>query len=199
MMARRHREISPAEIVWGSIALLGTAGLIWVVATSRFFTPNVRYTVRRREGPIEIRDYPDLAIAQTDGDAREQQAFNQLFRYISGNNSTRQKIPMTAPVLIEKRGTAPRMAFIMPDEVSPPPEPENARVEINVRPAVRMAALRYRGWPNQQNERQAIGVLRRWLLDRELPITAEPVIAYYDPPWMPPPLRRNEVLIPLPA
>ncbi len=198
-MRRQRDQLSREDILLGSLALAGVAGFVWLTATSRFFTATVRYGVRRREGPVEIRDYPDLVVAQTGGDAHEGHAFDRLFHYIKGESSTRQKIPMTAPVLIEKREAGSRMNFIMPDQVSPLPEPRSSRVEINVRPAARFAVLRYHTWPNRRNERKAIAILRKWLIERELPATADPIIAYYDPPWMPAPFRRNEIMIRLPV
>jgi SOUL heme-binding protein len=36
------------------------------------------------------------------------------------------------------------------------------------------------------------------LIARSCPASAYPMLAYYDPPWIPSPLRRNEVLIEIP-
>ena len=198
-MSRSRDKISPDQLRWTALATIAGAGLIWIFATSRFCTARVRYILRRREGAFEIRDYPDLAVAETPRpEAQNTAAFNRLHRYIQGANSTGRKIPMTAPVFLEKSDGQRSMAFIMPNEIPAPPEPRDPEVEINVRPAGRFAVLRYHGWPAWRNERKAIAILRRWLIDQGLPASADPIIAYYDPPWMPPPLRRNEILIQLP-
>ncbi len=196
-MAKANELSNEEKILWGTLTVLGGAALYWVVANSRFFTPHVPYVVRRREGAFELRDYPDLAVVETPQE-NNGAAFNLLFNYIKGENSLRRKIPMIAPVLINKAVEREKMSFVMPDDVAPPPEPRHAALEVNVLPARRYAALRFQGWPRRANERKAIAVLRARLIDRQLPASADPIIAYYDPPWMPPPLRRNEVLIEIP-
>ena len=133
------------QIVWVAAGAIFAAGLYWVISTSRFFTPSVRYQVRRREGDVEIRDYPDLAVAETAREQTDNRAFNRLFRYLEGANSTSRKISMTAPVLLTRAPNRSSMSFIMPEEIAPP-EPRDAAVEVNALPACRYAALRFHGW-----------------------------------------------------
>lgn len=45
-----------------------------------------------------MRDYPARVVAETDDSKGGQVAFPRLFRYITGNNTTGEKISMTAPV-----------------------------------------------------------------------------------------------------
>ncbi len=57
------------------------------------------YTVvERLPGSIEIRDYPARVAAESDDTEGGQVAFPRLFRYITGNNTSGEKIAMTAPV-----------------------------------------------------------------------------------------------------
>tara|TARA_B100001939_G_C16753876_1_gene535253 strand:- start:619 stop:771 length:153 start_codon:yes stop_codon:yes gene_type:complete len=39
--------------------------------------------------------------------------------------------------------------------------------------------------------------LREWIKENNLVITGDPIEAFYDPPWTPGFLRRNELLIPV--
>ncbi len=193
-------EKQKKQMAWAALAVIGAAGLYWLVSTSRFFTPKVRYVLRRREGAFEVRDYPNLAIAQTTrGEESNEPAFNRLFQYIQGQNSVRRKIPMTAPVLLTRAQESNTMSFVMPEDLAPPPEPRDPAVEVNALPARRYAVFRFQGWPRRATERKAIATLRAWLIARNFPAGADPIIAYYDPPWIPSPLRRNEVLIEIPA
>jgi hypothetical protein len=187
------------QIGYAALVLIGAAAFYWFISKSRFFRPNVRYILRRREGAFEIRDYPNLAIAET---TREEEsyvpAFNRLSHYLQGENSVRRKIPMTAPVLLTKRAERKTISFVMPDDLTPPPEPSDPDIEVNALPARRYAVFRFQGWPRFATERKAIATLRAWLIARSLPATADPILAYYDPPWIPSPLRRNEVMIEIP-
>jgi SOUL heme-binding protein len=193
------KQISGKQVAYAALAVIGAAGLYWLVSTSRFFTPNVRYVLRRREGAFEVRDYPNLAVAETRrDDGRNDPAFNRLFGYIQGQNSVQRKIPMTAPVLLRKSAERNTMSFVMPDDLAPPPEPRDPAVEVNALPARRYAVFRFQGWPRWATERKAIATLRAWLIARNLPASSDPILAYYDPPWIPSPLRRNEVLIEIP-
>ena len=187
------------QVAYAALVLIGAAALYWFISKSRFFTPSVRYILRRREGAFEIRDYPNLAVAETTRDEDSNGvAFNRLFGYIHGENSLQRKIPMTAPVLLTKKPDRNTVSFVMPENLAPPPEPANPAVEVNAVPARRYAVFRFQGWPRHATERKAIGTLRAWLIARGLPVTADPILAYYDPPWIPSPLRRNEVLIEIP-
>jgi hypothetical protein len=196
----RDTNQSPEKQVgYVALVLIGAAAFYWFISKSRFFRPTVHYILRRREGAFEIRDYPNLAIAETTRDEDSNQiAFNRLSSYIQGENSVHRKIPMTAPVLLTKTPERNTMSFVMPDDLAPPPEPHNPAVEVNALPARRYAVFRFHGWPRFATERKAIGTLRAWLIARSLPATADPILAYFDPPWIPSPLRRNEVMIEIP-
>jgi DNA gyrase inhibitor GyrI len=194
-----RKDASEKQMAWTVVAVAGAIGLYWLVSRSRFCTPNVRYILRRREGTFEIRDYPNLAVAETTREEEGRQpAFNRLFQYIQGENSIQRKIPMTAPVLLTKTPDRNTVSFVMPEELAPPPEPRDPAVQVNALPARRYAVMRFHGWPRRATERKAIATLRAWLIARSLPASADPILAYYDPPWIPSPLRRNEVMIEIP-
>lgn len=152
------------------------------------------YQVLVPDGKFEVREYPALMLARTasgDGD------FMRLFRYISGGNETEQKIAMTAPVLMQKDGEKTGMSFIVPQEVATGkiPAPKDAAVTMDRLPAGNFAVYRYSGGRNEANEQQALGKLRAWVDKRRLEVEGEPLYGYYDPPWIPTFLRRNEVML----
>ena len=80
----------------------------------------------------EIRDYNTMVFVET---AESQDAFNKLFGYISGENESEMKIPMTAPVYSYWNESAVEiMAFVMPaaltiDEV---PQPDDITVDVKL-------------------------------------------------------------------
>jgi len=143
-------------------------------------------------------------------------AFNKLFRYISGDNRSRDKMAMTAPVSQEAIGekikmTAPvgqqrvqerwAVSFMMPASytLETLPEPEDPDVTLRQVPARRMAAVRYSGFWSEKNYLRYKMELESWIHERGLTIVGDPVWARYNPPFTPWFLRRNEILIPVKA
>lgn len=154
------------------------------------------YKVLTRDGPFELREYPQFKTVRTaagDGD------FMRLFRYISGGNAAERKIAMTAPVLIKHDGERTGMSFIVPRDVAAGdvPAPKDAAVTTDTLPAGRFAVYRYSGRRNETNEKKALAELRTWAEKRHFATKDDPVFGYYDPPWVLPFLRRNEVMLPL--
>ena len=157
-------------------------------------TETPEYNVLVQDGKFEVREYPALTLVRTasgDGD------FMRLFRYISGSNEAEQKIAMTAPVLMKHEGDSTGMSFIVPKDVAAGkvPAPKDAAVVMDDLPAGRFAVYRYSGGRNATNEQEALGRLRAWVKQRGLEVTGEPLFGYYDPPWIPPFMRRNEVML----
>ncbi len=152
------------------------------------------YKVLVEDGKFEVRDYPALTLVRTasgDGD------FMRLFRYISGGNEADQKIAMTAPVLMKHEGDKQGMSFIVPRDVAAGkvPAPKEAAVMMDQLPSGHFAVYRYSGGRNETNEQEALGKLRGWIDKRRLEVTGDPLFGYYDPPWIPPFMRRNEVML----
>ena len=72
-----------------------------------------KYKVLEKDNRFEIRDYAPHILAETivEGDLEEagNKAFNRLFRYISGDNRSRTKVAMTAPVSQQPMGEKIKM------------------------------------------------------------------------------------------
>ena len=181
-----------------------------------------QYTVVRQDGAFELRRYAPYLLAETEVESGFMEAgnvaFGRLFRYISGDNTARTEIAMTAPVEQARRGggekiamTAPveqaraggvyRVAFVVPRKYTREtvPQPTDPRVRIREVPARSIAAWRYSGRWTEENFREHERELRAKL--DALGLKTEPgdsaIIARYDAPFMPWFMRRNEVLVPL--
>jgi hypothetical protein len=177
------------------------------------------FRVLERGGAFELREYAPHLIAETsvqaDFDRAGNVAFQRLFRYISGDNTAAQKIAMTAPVTQSRpKGekiamTAPvtqvasdagyLVAFVVPAKYTPDtvPQPTDPSVRIRAIPAQTVAAWRYSGRWTEENYEQHEDELRAAIKARHLKVAGEPILARYNPPFMPSFLRRNEVLIPV--
>lgn len=177
-----------------------------------------RYDVLSRDADLEIRRYAPYLVAETFVDASfgdaGNEGFSRLFRYITGANTARAEISMTAPVSQQPAGTRIDMtapvgqvaeaggfwiSFVVPSSFTADtvPQPVDARVRIREVPSQLMAVARYAGtWreARYQTEEQR---LRAQLVARGLDPAGDAQFARYNPPYMPPFLRRNEILIPL--
>jgi DNA gyrase inhibitor GyrI len=124
-------------------------------------------------------------------------SFMRLFHYIDRQNSAQQKIAMTTPVFMSRGATNGTMAFVLPAALSPDqaPKPMADTVRLHTAPAGRFAVLRFSGGINHQAETNALARLQAWLRQQSLTPAGDPIYGYFDPPWTPPFLRRNEVML----
>jgi len=177
-----------------------------------------KYKVLQKDNSFEIRDYAPHILAETivegDLEGAGNKAFNRLFRYISGNNRSRKKVAMTAPVSQRLMGekikmTAPvgqrrvqekwSVSFMMPASytLETLPEPEDPNITLRQVPARRMASVRYSGFWSEKRYLKYKSKLVSWIRERGLSIVGEAIWARYNPPFTPWFLRRNEILIPI--
>jgi hypothetical protein len=173
-------------------------GLFLAIAgcrTSRSAYKSAPYTVIRSDGGFEIRDYPVLRVVEsTMKDGGSGGSFNRLFRYISGGNDDGKKIAMTTPVFMD--GGEGTMAFFMPEDLGKVPQPTDDSVRVREIPAGRFAVMQFRGERSAKQEAEHLKQLKTWTTGQKIKVApAPPVFAYFDPPWTPPFLRRNEVML----
>lgn len=187
--------------LWGLGCLVVLGVLAWSV-TARAGYESAPYEVVESDGNIEIREYPDLVLASTEAkfDARGNDgSFMRLFRYISGNNASDQKIEMTTPVFMEPDSLESKgqMGFVMPKQIAETgaPAPKASNVAIRKREGGRFAVIRFSGVMDAKKAEAQESKLREWLKTRGIEGEETSERAGYDPPFTPGPLRRNEVLI----
>ena len=164
------------------------------------------YDVVRSFDSFEVRRYPEHVLAEVVVAGRFEdagnRAFRYLFNYISGENASRTKVAMTAPVVQQPGdGTdgSHRVAFVLPAGLSEDtaPRPANPQVHLRTVPESVVAAIRYRGRWTEDGYRQHLEELRAAVAAAGLAATGQPRFARFDPPFKPAFLRRNEVLLDL--
>jgi DNA gyrase inhibitor GyrI len=181
-----------------TVALLSTLAIVVGCRTSRSAYATAPFKRARTSGKFELRDYPTLTLVETPmTDSDGNSGFGQLFRYITGRNEGAQKIAMTTPVFMSGDEHHPAMAFVMPaglktDQV---PKPTDKSISVREVPADRFAVLSFSGGRNAKNEAAALAQLKTWMAAEGLSVLSPPVFAYFDPPWTPSFLRRNEVML----
>lgn len=176
------------------------------------------FEILQEDGLIQIRQYSEMVVVETRVEDNYRNAgniaFRRLFQYISGNNVSAQKIPMTAPVLAENTQgeripmTAPVLAeeqegngwvyqFILPGDMSyeDAPRPTHSLVSLRRIPARTVAVIRYSGsWTESAMEAKT-EELSEWLREQGLESISAPSSASFNPPWVIPMFRRNEVWV----
>ncbi len=185
-----------------AIVLPVGVAIFWLISTSRAATETTEYKLIRKDGDLEIREYPTLIVATTPmSDGEMNGSFGQLFRFITGTNAQSEKIAMTTPVLIDTAKGKRTMSFVMPKKAVEKgvPQPSGESVSLGKIAAARFAVLRFGGGRTAEHEEKAAGKLKAWLKARKIAVKGEPIFAYYDPPWTPVFLRRNEVMIQIQA
>lgn len=168
---------------------------------------------------VEVREYAPMRVAEvvvdTDDFGRAGSlGFQPLADYIFGNNTRRERIGMTAPVTQERGGerigmTAPVtqssspqgwvVGFVMPARYTAEtlPLPRDPRIRVVEVPMRTVGAIRFSGRWSTIRYAENLRVLEQELAEAGWVAAAEPQAAQYDAPWVPGPLRRNEILLPV--
>ena len=198
-----------------------TSGLLVFAAAFSSFAFAIEkpeYEVIVVDGPVEYRLYQSFIVAETEivdveswKDASSE-GFRRLFKYITGDNNGEEKIAMTAPVQQSKLQAEDvrfnqaepltgqsgwTVSFMLPSMYSmvDVPTPEDERIEIRIVPEKLVAAIRYSGRWTTRNFDKYESRLMAALLEGNVEVLGETETAFYNPPFVPPFMRRNEILV----
>lgn len=205
------------------IALIVVIALwsIWGFFGSR--VEQADYTVVKKMNDYEIREYPTHIVAQATVQGSDGESMGNGFRivagYIFGGNTSKESIAMTAPVVAEKGGvkivsetiamTAPVLAttegdsqivsFGMPRSytLETLPTPNDPRVRIVTIPTKRYAVMRFSWYRSEARIKRMHERLLSALTRDGVATGGSIAYAGYNPPWTPPWMTRNEVLVEL--
>jgi hypothetical protein len=208
------------KYMWWIIGIAGVtllAAALWGPIVSNVEQP--KYEIVETSGNIEIRDYAPMIVAEVDVTGGRRDAIGKGFRiiadYIFGNNTTAQKLPMTAavtqqdsekiamtaPVTQQGDGNTWRVRFIMPSSYTMEtlPKPNNPAVELKQIGAKRYAVIRFSGMAGEDSLKRYTEELNAFIGAKKLTPLSVPTYAFFNPPWTLPFLRRNEVMVEIPA
>ena len=177
-----------------------------------------KYRVILSENNIELREYAPMLLAEVEvsGERKEaiKQGFKMLADYIFGNNVSKtkmemtapvtselnEKLAMTAPVMQQGQGDKWKVRFVMPAgyTLDTLPEPNSSNVNVISAPAKRFVVIRFSGMTGDDNIQLHTEELKAYILEKNLKTIGSPVLAFYNQPWTLPFLRRNEVMIEVP-
>jgi DNA gyrase inhibitor GyrI len=178
-----------------------------------------KYTVLKKDGKFEIREYEDQILAEVEIEGEWGSALNKGFRvlagYIFGANKSKAKIAMTAPVT-EQRGyqkgkipmTAPvtaskvnekrhKISFMMPAKYTTDtlPEPDSEEITFRKVKKHKAAVIRFSGYLRERLLEKKSEELKHWVKREGIIPKSEFISAQYNPPWIPGLFRRNEIIV----
>lgn len=185
----------------GAALLLVIAGCAALAVQNSIEQPS--YTSLTLDGDFELRDYPELTVAEvtTTGGRGEavRAGFGPLAGYIFAKERAGEKIAMTAPVTQTPGEGGWVVRFMMPSQytLETLPRPAGSTVRLETLPPRRMAAVRFSGVANDALIAEQEARLVDWMAAQGLTPTDSPTYAYYNDPFTPGFLRRNEVLVPV--
>ena len=189
--------------------------LSFLVGAEAMATEKPDYNTVMTEGKFEVREYPSMLLAEVKvtGDRGEaaNRGFRKLAAFIFGDNLPNAKIAMTSHVTQTPKSekiamTAPVMQtpikngewtvnFMMPSEYSMEtlPKPTDSDIRIFKSKPYRTVSIRFSGRGKMKSLKKHQAKLDDFVAAQGLKITGGPEYAFYDAPFVPPFLRRNEV------
>jgi len=194
--------------------------IIWSLVG--YFTSNAeqaKYSVLKKADGYEIRNYPAHIVAQTtiEGSSTESDAltkgFGILAGYIFGGNVKKENIAMTAPVVARQAfsekiamtvpvmtstdGSSQVISFFMPSgyTLATLPVPNDSRVRLVEVPEQKMTALAFSGYRIGDRFEKMRKQLLADLARDNITIIGTPIYAGYNPPWTPPWMTQNEIMV----
>ena len=163
------------------------------------------YVVERSDGQFEVRRYPAMIVAQVKEAGARKTAIGNGFRaiagYIFGGNQAQKRVAMTAPVLQRRDGSDAdgswTVQFVMPRQwtLSTLPQPNDPRVTLLPQPAATFAVIRFSGLAGDAAIAEKTQALSAFIATKRLHASGTPILAFFNPPWTLPFLRRNEIMI----
>jgi len=162
----------------------------------KYETP--KYDILLKENEFEIREYVDFFVVEYENskDPEIQEGFRTLFKYISNDNVDKEKISMTVPVIQQEFRENKKMAFVVPKKFGTEiPKPNNPNVEVKKFDKGLFAVIRYSGFSNESKETRMKEKLEKWILEKNYIIESNFMLAFYNPPFVPPMFRKNEIWV----
>jgi hypothetical protein len=186
-----------AKLVGAGMAAFVAASVGYVLLARR----EEAFETLEREGAFSVRDYPRLRVAETIADGMRESALARgvlaIADYLCGSAGSAMTGPIYADGDEDGRGWRTRvvMSAKLADAL---PEPGDD-VVVRDLPPRRIAAVRFAGEASDEVLDAHEDALRDWMRAHSLRAAGPVEHAFYNPPFTPGMLRRNEVLIPLAA
>ena len=166
------------------------------------------YSIVKSNENYEIRKYKDRLAVEVEFKS-EDSGFQYLFNYISGENTTSEKVSMTvpvtqstkinmnSPVTQSNKDGKMLMQFFLPSKftIDTAPTPTNKRVKLVIIEGGYYAIKRYSGRTSDTNYKKHLEKLKENLTSDNIETLDDGIKAIFDGPFTLPIMRRNEVMM----
>tara|TARA_X000001036_G_scaffold407826_1_gene417559 strand:- start:1351 stop:1926 length:576 start_codon:yes stop_codon:yes gene_type:complete len=175
-----------------------------MVSKTGIETPD--FNIIKKFKDFELRDYGSIIIAtttmETDFSQSNSIGFQRVASYIFGGNDKNMKIEMTAPVMTSFNSlnkNKQKISFVMPKKHNLNTLPLSKRKDVTIKEKELgvVAVISFGGWATEEKANKYIKKLKILMENENLKTSNEIIIAQYNSPWIIPPFRKNEILIPL--
>lgn len=159
-----------------------------------------KYEVLQSCDKIELRLYDPFLVAEVECSGIRKEAIRSGFRilanYIFGNNLASEKLPMSVPVTQQKIDNGWKIRFMLTQtsNLKDLPQPNNQLVKLHSISRKKFVAIRFSGIADDEKLQRYTTQLQEFADCHKWSLADTPVLAFYNPPWTIPFLRRNEVL-----
>lgn len=161
----------------------------------------IRYDVVENFEGVEMRDYPaHVAIEITvrgDRKSTVNTGYRVLGEYLAGKNDSAQKIEMITPIRQVGDADLWKLYFSLPLEyrLENTPKPTVSQIKLIDVPEKRFIVSKLGTMASDENIDKVNQSLMDYIFPNNLKIISQPIMAFYNPPWALPFLRRNELMI----
>lgn len=162
-----------------------------------------KYQVLEAYDKIELRLYEPFVVAEVENYEMRKEAIRSGFKiladYLFGNNSTSTKMSMSIPVTQQKIGNRWKIRFMLTEasNLDALPQPNGQPIQLLSIPQKKFAAIRFSGIVTDEKIEDHTEKLKAFANSHQWVLDDKPILAFYNPPWTLPFLRRNEILIEL--
>ena len=173
---------------------------ILLISIAKLETKEPSFNLIKKDGKVEIREYPPYIIAKTSLDISKNKEDNNMFRvlanYIFGGNSNSQSIPMTAPVITHANSNSYDMIFFMLDAntIESLPSPNNNNISIEKLHIGKAITISFGMWATERRVKKYKSKLDEYILKNKIQVVSDIMVAQYNSPWTIPPFRKNELI-----
>ncbi len=185
------------EIIIIILIVVGAILGVWVAwgIISPHIWEQPEYEVKEKEGKFQIRRYKDAKILSTTT-SQFNNAFSVLSSYIFGKNKEKEKIAMTSPVLTEmENDNKMKMVFFIPKKYrnKQMPTPYSDDIKFSTQNARDVAVIRFHGFMTDKKRERYLDKLLEILERKGIQTKGSAFYMNYSDPFVPPPLRINEI------